>query len=120
MRGLLASILALALNAPVLGMLATSSPAPLPACCRRDGKHRCMTARVASPDDPAFAVPHKVCPRFPQGAVVSPGGSFQAPTRFAFLANAVSHPVDLWKTESRQGVWLGGSHQKRGPPAFLS
>jgi len=121
MRGLLASVLALALNGQLMGMLATASPAPLPACCRREGKHRCMTrVRAALPDAPALAVPHKVCPQFPQRAVVSHGGGFRAPAGFAFFADVVSHPADHSQTEARQSVSLGRSHQKRGPPSFLS
>ena len=116
MRGLLATILGLALGAPLVSPLLASSPKSLPACCRRNGKHRCMMAVQVSSGGPSLGAPRTVCPHFPQRATASHNNGLQAPATFAFFAAIVSHPTDHSQTEAHRRIALSRSHQKRGPP----
>jgi len=114
-------VFSLPLISPVLA-LAASSEANLPACCRRNGAHRC-TSMTQSPQLAGAAtslstIPQR-CPARP--AAVAPVQhhdlSFQAAS--LLFAEIVSHPAVKPQTLARARVALDISRQKRGPPTDL-
>jgi len=93
----------------------------LPACCRRNGAHRCGMTGSDSGNGPAFQSVAPKCPLFPVSPAV-PMGGFVALLRNsgAIFAAFVSHPSIQVQTEARSRVSFNRSRQKRGPPAILS
>jgi hypothetical protein len=120
MRGLLAILLVGTLSAPLMATFFASSETSLPACCRRDGKHRCMSRVPVALDALAFAPLKQVCPVFPRGATAPHSNELCSRTAFTFYAAVVSHPTSHSQTEALSRISLIRSHQKRGPPSFVS
>jgi hypothetical protein len=118
----------------LLALLGFTSVTPLvfadpdssrPACCRRDGKHQCamasMQAQQESSTEPAFRSVRATCPYFPSsGAVPAFSGAAEAEASPAIFAGLVSHPAVHVQSEARYRISFTRTHQKRGPPIFLS
>jgi hypothetical protein len=95
----------------------------LPACCRRNGAHHCAMAAggAASTPDASLRSIGPRCPAFPI-AITAPAGVIVAflkdsTTIFAGLAGRLSIQ---FQTEAPSRIAFNRSHQKRGPPVFLS
>jgi hypothetical protein len=91
-----------------------------PACCRRDGKHHCLSQSGLSqsaPEGPLLATVR--CPYFPTTAT-APGGQRWAasPSRQATAA-VFSHPAAKAQTEAYYRISLIRGAQKRGPPSLV-
>lgn len=119
MRGLLVILLVVTLSAPLMAAFFASSES-LPACCRRNGKHHCMSRVPVAPGVPAFATPKQGCPYFPQSAPAPHSPDLYSHPAFTFYAAVVSHPTSHAQTEARSRISLSRSHQKRGPPSLVS
>ena len=117
---LLLVLLSFSLIAPALS---AGSPSKLPACCRKDGKHRCAMANMADPESQGSSpasdkIVSGKCAQFP-GANSLPT-SFESGTAYAAQATfaaIVSHPTAHAQTEARYRISFSRSSQKRGPPS---
>jgi len=114
----LVALFSFSLIVPVL--LAGDAESALPACCRRNGAHRCgMLTGHASPDDGATAQAAR-CPSFPSGNALTPtwrqagalGSSSQVYA--AIAAQRTAHP----QTQSLYRIAYSRGSQKRGPPSL--
>ena len=77
-----------ALNA----LVSPGSKSYLPACCRRDGKHRCTTSIYSPTKNRTLGVPRQRCPLFPKytaGIRSTAGSLFVSSGCYAPLATAV-------------------------------
>jgi hypothetical protein len=112
---LLLGIFGFSLIAPVL---AADSASKLPACCRRDGQHRCAMTGTRSE---VGALIQAVCPAYPKtGATPA-----YSKTAVAGLCQVVAGPTASESTYRAQTAVLAHSsfsrtRQKRGPPKRIS
>jgi hypothetical protein len=120
---LLLALFSFSLISPAV--LASDPESNLPACCRRDGKHRCammgamMAMQSESPSGPALQAAR--CPSFPgAGAVMaSPAVSLPGLSQSVFTG-FFSHSVFRRATEALCLSSYSRAGQKRGPPAKIS
>jgi hypothetical protein len=95
----------------------------LPACCRRDGAHRCAMSldRPEANAGTSLTAVRKTCSSFPV-AITAPASSGAALPRpaAAIFAALLSHPSIQFQTESRYRVSFSRCRQKRGPPSIVS
>jgi len=124
MRRLSAILLLALFSFSLIGqaVVASDAEASLPACCRRNGKHRCamvMETRTASTSGPS--VLPGACPSFPIARAVpasaNTGLPKASPAVFAWIPSRL---VSCTQAESLLRVWLGLAGQKRGPPLSFS
>jgi hypothetical protein len=102
-------------------LLATSNlQNDLPACCRRNGSHHCVT-RMMEGDRGSRQVsaPAEKCPFFPHiGQLTQVQNPAIAPSPAgAFYAALESHPACHTQSEAQRRISFDRSRQKRGPPA---
>ncbi len=123
---LLLVLFALPLLTPLLALAGgVTRDADLPACCRRDGAHRCAMSRDTQlktvAQDRHWSSPVQTCP-FRSVALLPASGSFFRPKApFTGLFSAVlTHPHGIAQTQSRLCIARERSRQKRGPPASSS
>jgi len=101
-----------------LGVFASSSEPKLPACCRANGKHHCLSAGAReSSSGPAFHAGR--CAAFPVDFTTTPPASTATvkPAQAIFAA-VVSHPATQPQTEALARLSFDRSSQKRGPPVL--
>lgn len=118
---LLLIVMGLPMASPLLALTASADD-HLPACCRRNGRHRCMMAMGGSHDASAetqMRAKAEKCPMYPQASVAVPHDVATPPAQHALFASIVSHPAGVAQTESKWRVSRYRSRQKRGPPASL-
>jgi hypothetical protein len=120
---LLLAMFGLPFVSPLLAMTAKSEP-NLPVCCRKDGKHHCMTGtgertKVAN-GDAQFHAPVEKCPYRPPAVTMVHGHSFVPPSSQAIFAGLIAHPAVVAQTESKLRISRSRSRQKRGPPTALA
>lgn len=102
----------------IVPVLAVDSASKLPACCRRDGEHRCAMSSARSE---AAALIQAVCPAYPKtGATPA-----YSKTAVAGLCQVVAGPTASESTYRAQTAALAHSsfsrtRQKRGPPKRIS
>jgi len=104
---------------PIAATLLASGAAALPACCRRDGKHRCMRRadlRIERGPAPSISGTEAKCLQFPQTMGVMIHGPIGLSVSAAVFAEIISHPAVAPQTLSNYCVSLVRWHQKRGPP----
>ena len=116
----LLALFSVSLAMPVL-FARVEGEAKLPACCRRDGKHRCAMMQTAGPvDGMAVRSGAARCGMFPRGS-------------FAPMAGAATGAKPIYSIQAfvpSSGEWVpaaaagfrfvsGNSWPKRGPPSFL-
>lgn len=118
----LLALLGLPLAQPLFALTAKSE-ANLPACCRRNGKHHCMTGMAersqSSSRTPQFQAPAEKCPYCPAAVAVIHDSTFVPLTAQAIFAALTAHPATVAQTESKLRISRSRSRQKRGPPASL-
>jgi hypothetical protein len=121
MRRVLSSFLlglvAWAFVAPLALALTTSAPA---SCCRRDGKHHCVSAvaGMAAGDQPVFGTIPSRCPYRSQSAKTTVVVAFEAPGTAAYYS-----PSQVLRVRTDSRVVDSGSHARvteRGPPSEFS
>jgi hypothetical protein len=118
MRRALASVLLVLISSQLLTpLLPATTRSDLPACCRRDGKHHCVTdAAAGSPR--TLSTPK--CELFPQAALVaarskvSVVASGRGTALIDFFSFRLAEPAD-----SRPRNASLRSAYKRGPPPIL-
>jgi hypothetical protein len=113
-------LFSLPLISPLLG-LAPGFDASLPACCKRNGAHRCMMLQQtgSSEQGTGFSAIPQRCPAYPAATTsIQHGKLFFHPASLLF-AEVVSHPSVKAQTQARARVALDRSRQKRGPPVDL-
>jgi hypothetical protein len=92
-----------------------------PACCRRDGKHHCLSQSGITQSGTAEGLLLNTarCPYFPTNAT-APGGPCWVPSPSRQVTTAVfSHPAAKAQTEAYYRISLIRGSQKRGPPSFV-
>jgi hypothetical protein len=109
-------VFSILLTAPIYA----SSGRSLPACCRRDGKHRCGARSLLSQTGPAFAAPQQKCPYFPRSTTSQ--HRLEVCFRNTFISDSprADRPALRPQSGSSNCPAYGRSHQKRGPPQFSS
>ena len=104
-------------------VFASDDDSGLPACCRRNGRHRCTlvnTMAAGEGSSSGAALQSSRCRVFPDATrvPVSPrAGVFETP-----LAPATYLPISLAEhqaTETPSPVLFHSPHQQRGPPELL-
>jgi hypothetical protein len=112
-------LFSLPLISPLLA-LGQSSDSQLPACCRRNGAHRCSM----SPDQLAalnhgqhFTTAKMKCPMFPQSVAPSHHETSAISLSAILFAAVHAHPAQFPQVEAWARVALEGARLKRGPPA---
>jgi hypothetical protein len=93
----------------------------LPACCRRAGKHHCaMAAESGASSGPAFQSGGR-CPYFP-GSLVTTSSPVAIAGVFSLSIFAPPAGYSAMRCATAAGATFSPSrsHQKRGPPSFLS
>ena len=124
MRRLLASFVLAAISFTLvpLALLAGTSDSDLPACCRKDGKHKCAMAEIASDEDsgPAFRGVSR-CPMFPSHLpFVAASSVTGAPAPYQSCEIVVaSFPACAEQSATLYRISHSRSRQKRGPPVSL-
>lgn len=114
----------LLLTVPVAVAANTKSP-EIPACCRRDGKHKCaMTVKQQQQQAGAsLAMISDVCPCCPKGSVqasASTADAAFAPERTTFHLPVFALESGLPQTLARQRISEHRAWRKRGPPSHTS
>ena len=121
MRRILAITLMIAFGSPLVLPLLAFSPDPqasLPACCRRNGAHRCSGMASAATNGPAFKAPP--CPVYPSPSTplrLTNAAIAAPPAPLAALLRA-SAPPPLGRPYAHSSI--ASAHPKRGPPALLA
>lgn len=101
----------------MLPFFASNSEIAVPACCRRAGKHHCMSHVQSSPGTgPAVASITAKCSSFPRAAVTKHVQEFSPFASSSIYAGLVSHPSVIAQTEAGYRTAFDTSRQKRGPP----
>lgn len=123
---LLLAVFLLPLFAPLLAF-GQAGGGNLPACCRREGKHRCATTMAekgqaaATETAPRWTAPADRCPFCPASLVSAHRHEALAvPPAQAHDGEISSYPAGLLQAESRYRLSQDRSRQKRGPPSPLS
>ncbi|HXR77505.1 MAG TPA: hypothetical protein VN737_16105 [Bryobacteraceae bacterium] len=121
MKGIVAVVLvALFSWAPILPLFASDSNSPLPACCRKAGKHHCAQQSMHSPSpDRAASVVAQKCPLFPHNTTPAHVESYTPSDSLTLFAGLLSHPAISAQAEAGYRISFHRSRQKRGPPTFL-
>ena len=119
------AILALtAIFYPWIAPVAIADESTLPACCRRSGAHHCSMPSgedPAPPSDGSAIRAAACCPAFPLLSTVSGVNAVAlVKSSHAIMADLVSHPSSQSQNEAILRAPFSRSHQKRGPPVFLS
>lgn len=113
----------LLLTVPVAVAANTKSP-EIPACCRRDGKHKCaMTVKQQQQASASLAMISDVCPCCPKGSVqasASTADAAFAPERTTFHLPVFALESGLPQTLARQRIAEHRAWRKRGPPSYTS
>jgi hypothetical protein len=114
-----ALVLAFACEA-VSPALFANAGATVSACCRRDGRHHCLSqsgmAQSGAADGLAFNTVR--CPYFPKSATAAGGQCRVPPPSPQALAAVFSHPAAKSQTEAYYRISLIRGSQKRGPPSL--
>ena len=124
MRRLLSFALLLLFSLPLISpllALTANSDLNLPACCRRNGAHRCfktMNPGAATAGTQLSAIP-KPCPSYPAVVTSLRHIDLSSPKTSLIFAEIVSHPTLKLQTEARARVALDRARQKRGPPSSI-
>jgi hypothetical protein len=103
----------------VFPALSENAAATLPACCRRDGNHHCMTVKSdADASGLLWKAVQQRCPYFPKNATAKNDTCPAPPPSRPVIAAVFSHPTAKAQTDARYRVSLIRGWQKRGPPSL--
>jgi len=123
MRRVPALILLAVFSFPLVApAFAANADSPLPACCRRDGKHRCaMLSGYRETRSPAISAIQSQCPYYPAttSTPASEGNAAILKTRQAIYASVPGEPAFAALMDVQYRADLCRAHQKRGPPTQL-
>ena len=101
--------------------LFASTDSGLPACCRKDGKHKCGMAEMDAAAGPTLRGVTQ-CPMFPSRTSAAPASSVVgAPVPYQIATIHIDTFLNsAEQVEAQYRVSFSRSRQKRGPPAFSS
>jgi hypothetical protein len=108
------------LGAPLLATSNSNLQNDLPACCRRNGSHHCVTRMMeGDPGSRQVSAPPERCPFFPHIWQLTPvqNPAIAPSPAGAFYAALQSHPACHTQSEAQRRISFDRSRQKRGPPA---
>jgi hypothetical protein len=92
----------------------------VPFCCRRHGKHHCMTMRMnAQSSQDTFQVSAQSCPYAPEFFSLTHHSTFALDVQRAIFADVVSHPSAAPQVQAKRRISETRARLKRGPPAFF-
>jgi hypothetical protein len=124
MRRALASFLLALFSLPLIAPIALAGADTIPACCRREGKHRCSMdagSMENSPGEVSFHSAAAKCGSYPKATAAADSTNIGAPKNSAAVSAAIfSHPALQAQSEALYRISCARSSQKRGPPALLS
>ena len=120
-RRISATLLLAAISFPLVALMALASSGPdsgLPACCRKDGKHKCaMSGMMDETSGPSFRATSQ-CPLFPSSSAApvcrTTGAPVPSRQQVCGIATFVSRPE---QAEAQYRISFNRSRQKRGPPS---
>ena len=106
----------------VLPALLADSESTLPACCRRDGKHRCAMMEAFDKQQESAGLSWKSvsrkCPQFPKSTVGFLTHPATPQRQIFFAGSTANHPVQKTQTEVLYRISHNRARQKRGPPSL--
>jgi hypothetical protein len=118
---LLLAVFGLPIATPLFA-LSGSQDSVLPACCRKGGKHHCMSMaqhNQLAGDGSQWTAPVDRCPYCPASVAVSHVDHLALTASQVIFAGVVSHPAVHAQTESKRRISRDRSRQKRGPPSIV-
>jgi hypothetical protein len=117
-----AGLLCLLTNSWLAPLLFSDPQSNLPACCRRDGKHRCSLIQMAGPatDDRNYTAAAPKCPLYPRAIPKAPGVQLYPFRTQRFFERIVAKKPITATAVIQYLVSCTPAHQKRGPPQFPS
>lgn len=93
----------------------------LPACCRRDGKHRCaMTAPSTQTGGLNLEAVRPKCAQYPSRSSEAPVVVHYAAPAASAMEIALTLDSVVEQTDAQGRISFSRSRQKRGPPSPLS
>lgn len=100
---------------------ASTADANVPVCCRRNGEHHCVMAKIAqhSSSDTKAASIQASCPYNPVTPAAVNLPFVPDEVRTATFADALSDPACPAQSPVRIRIPLDRSHRKRGPPSLI-
>jgi hypothetical protein len=123
----IAVLIVLPAISPLFALSSGGADPSRPACCRRDGKHHCMSAdmdgNASSTQSGTRLTAAMVSERCPYGAKALPGSihpDWTLHIQKAVFAGIVAHPAAASQTESKRRISADRSKRKRGPPSANS
>lgn len=101
---------------------ASMADANVPVCCRSNGKHHCMMAKIAAhssrdANETKAANIQASCPYNPVAPAAVNLPFVPDEVRTAIFADAISNPARSTQSKVRISIPFDRSHQKRGPPS---
>lgn len=103
----------------IFPFLSATETNPLPACCRRDGKHHCTMMMSPNATSPALGGIGEKCPYPLHGTVAAHPNELGCPAGQFFHAEVLSHPALHAQTVAQRRISFSRTRQKRGPPALF-
>ena len=88
----------------------------LPACCRRNGEHKCMRQMHEAPSGTSVTTVQPKCPNCPGGPSVMRHDQVSLHAAALIFAEIASHPAFRPQTLAWARVAMAGARHKRGPP----
>jgi hypothetical protein len=129
LRCLSAILILVLFSSPLMPLvLSADLESKLPACCRKDGKHRCgmksepasAITRLEQPSGAAVKSATRKCSQFPQGGSVPASTKIAVPLpAIGFSPFIIHHPAPAAEAEAQYRVSFSRARQKRGPPSLL-
>ena len=119
MRRLLATLLLACFSLALWPVaLFADDEANLPACCKKNGKHKCAMSTMDDDAGPLFK--SERCPDFPN-CLPSVSGELDATpvTQSSTSELVVQSPAPETQADTQYRISCERSRQKRGPPSFL-
>ncbi|MGI8745430.1 MAG: hypothetical protein ACR2NN_23230 [Bryobacteraceae bacterium] len=125
MRRISATLLLGIISFSLIGPAFAGADSKLPACCRRDGKHRCAMMNMAGQEESssglAVNAARQKCPNYPKAGAVQAYSKTVLLTSFQTMsALTLRHPAIQKQTETHYPISFSRSRQKRGPPIVLT
>ena len=111
---LLLGLFSFSLIAPAV--FASDAGSTLPACCRRNGAHRCSASRGSESGPSVHAAR---CASYPSAKALPIARTVTlASSSQRVFAEIVAHPATHPQTEARFRISFSRTSQKRGPPSL--
>jgi hypothetical protein len=110
-------LFSLPLIAPMFALQADAG-SNLPACCRRNGTHRCSMQIPGESQGVRLSVMREKCPAYPKAVTSTKRTDLSLETSTLLLSGALVHPAAETRVRACARMALYRSQQQRGPPAF--